>query len=66
MFAIYQKVITILNYPQEFDATSDLWDCEIDELAGFIAQADSIAEPVKFFAECDLIDEVLESLGYEI
>ena len=65
MFAIYLQVVSILGYPQYFDATDDLWDCEIDELAGLIAQTDSITEPVKFFTECDRIDKVLQSLGYE-
>lgn len=66
MFDLYLQVITILGYPQDFDATDDLWDCGIDELAGFITQTDSVTELVRFFDECDHIERVLKSLDYEI
>ena len=66
MYDIYLEIIKILGYPQVFDATDDLWDCDIDELAGVIAQTDSEANQQGFFAECAAINEVIESLGYEI
>ena len=52
LFSIYSQVIFHLDYPQEFAATDDLWDCGIDELSGLIAQTDSELQPRKFFAEC--------------
>ena len=66
MYEIYLKIIKILDYPQDFEATDNLWDCDIDELSGIIAQTDPEADPQGFFAECDRIDLVIESLGYEI
>ena len=66
MFSLYSQVIALLDYPQEFDLTDDLWDCGIDEIAPTIAQTDSELNPQGFFAECDRIDRVIESLGYEI
>ncbi len=66
MYDIYLQTIKILGYPQDFDANDDLWDCDIDELAGVIAQTDSEANQQGFFAECAAINEVIESLGYEI
>ena len=66
MFDIYMKTIKILGYSQHFDATDEVWDCGIDELSGIIAQTDSEVNPKGFFAECDEIDSVIESLGYEI
>ena len=66
MFDIYLQTIKKLDYPQDFDATDDLWDCGIDELAGVIAQTDSEADQQGFFAECDAINRAIESLGYEI
>ena len=66
MYEIYLKIIKILGYPQYFEAKDSLWDCGIDELSGIIAQTDSEADRQGFFAECDRIDSVIESLGYEI
>lgn len=65
MFDIYVKTIKILGYPQEFDC-NDLRNYSINELSGIIAQTDSEADPKGFFAECDRIDSVIESLGIEI
>ena len=56
MFAIYLQTIQTLGYPQELTATDDLWDCGIDELAGFIAQTDSESDMLGFFAKCDRLD----------
>ena len=66
MFDIYLQTIKILGYPQHFEATDELLDCGIDELSGIIAQTDSEADLQGFFAECDDIDSVIESLGFEI
>ena len=66
MYDIYLQTIKILGYPQDFDATDDLWDCDIDGLAGVIAQTDSETDQQGFFAECADINQVIESLGYEI
>ena len=65
MYNIYLKTIKILDYPQEFNQ-DDLRNYSIDELSGIIAETDSEADPKGFFAECDRIDSVIESLGYEI
>ena len=66
MYDIYLKIIKILGYPQHFEAKDELWDCGIDELSGIIAETDSETNLKGFFAECDDIDSVIESLGYEI
>jgi hypothetical protein len=66
MFDIYLQTIQTLGYPQDFDSTDDLWDSSIDELSALIAQTDSEKDPLGFFAECDRINETLESLGFQI
>ena len=66
MFSIYSQVVTLLGYHQDFSITDPLWDCGIDELAGVIAQTDSDLYISKFLAECDCINQAIESLGYEI
>ena len=66
MFSIYSQVVTLIGYPQDFSFCDPLWDCGIDELAGVIAQTDSELHTAEFLAECDSINRVIESLGYEI
>ena len=49
MFSLYSQITALLGYPQEFDATDDLWDCGIDEIAPTIAQTNSELNPQGFF-----------------
>lgn len=67
MFDIYVQTVQLLGYPQEFSATDDLWDCEIDELPAIIAIA--VVDPdneAELFAQCDRVSDAMRSLGYEI
>ena len=66
MFSIYSQVVALLGYPLDFSLCDPLWDCGLDGLAGVIAQTDSELNTTGFLAECSHINQVIESLGYEI
>jgi len=67
IFTLYMQVIARLGYPQEF-STEEIQQgsLSIDQLSGFIAQTDSELDYTGFSDECNRIDHVIESLGYEI
>ena len=67
MFSIYSQVIRLLDYPQVYDPSAEMWlTCSVDMLSGLIAKTDSETDMLGFFAECDRIDEAIQSLGFEV
>ena len=67
LFTIYQQATNALGYSQELQPNDSIWvNTSIDELSGFIAQTDSELDTIAFLTECDRIDNMIRSLGYEI
>ena len=67
MYSIYLQVCQALGYEivfNQFEIESN--NLELDELVGFMANIDELDSNEVILAECDLIDRVIESLGYEI